>query len=59
MLDADVKTVVDGLEEKYHVEEEEGEDRWGCEEERTVDGARHGFILKNHNGFISSQMGLL
>lgn len=54
-----MKTVVDGLEEKYHVEEEEGEDRWGCEEERTVDGARHGFILKNHNGFISSQMGLL
>jgi hypothetical protein len=29
VLDADVKTVVDGLEEKYHVEEEEEEDRWG------------------------------
>jgi hypothetical protein len=59
VLGADVKSVVDGLEEKYHVEEEEGEDRWGAEEERTVDGARHGLILENHNGFISSQMSLL
>lgn len=50
---------VDGLEEKYHAEKEEEEDRWGGEEERTVDGARHGLILENHNWFISSQMSLL
>lgn len=49
---------VDGLEEKYHVEEEEEKDRWGGEG-RTVDGARHGLILENHNRFISSQMSLL
>jgi hypothetical protein len=51
VLDADVKSV-DGL-------EEEEEDRWGGEEERAVDGARHGLILENHNWFISSQMSLL
>jgi hypothetical protein len=58
VLDADVKSV-DGLEEKYHAEKEEEEDRWGGEEERAVDGARHGLILENHNWFISSQMSLL